>query len=424
MDRQQTLVDTDPGAEVQGAPEGRPTSSKVGWALLLVVSFVLIGAALLVTLGALIPGLGLLSVLGGLVAATVSPHFVLLGAAVSVVGLVARRRGLRKSGGAALGLGGIGLVSNAVIVAVLIGTVNQADGSVNLASATFGLSGISAADPDETHVYTRTESGEDLTVDVYHAADAGTGSDQKPAVMQVHGGGWSEGDPRHTAAQNRELADNGYTVLGVTYELAEEGDPTWDRAQQHVTCAASWIADHAEDLQVDLDRFAYWGDSAGGNLALNTAYSAAQGTAESSCGGTAPVPGAVVTDYPGVDMEAIYEGDFPVEGMTGADFTRTYTGGSPSEYPERYEATSTERFISADAPATLIVEPTQDTLVPTDSVLSFAETAAEAGVPIELVEIPFSWHIFDQLAHNSIGYQAHTSLGLQFLEEQLGRPER
>jgi len=54
------------------------------------------------------------------------------------------------------------------------------------------------------------------------------------------------------------------------------------------------------------------GESAGGNLAVNLAYSAAQGTAVSACGGTVPVPRAVVAVVPVVDPRDAYDHGVPL----------------------------------------------------------------------------------------------------------------
>ena len=404
-------------AEVAGPPERRSRGARIAWAVVLTLALIVIAVVAVVSFGMLVPGLGLLSAIASLLAATISPHLALVGLVVAVVGVIAWRRGLRRSGGTAAVLGAGSLVANAVVVAVLVSAVNDGGGSVDLAKATFGLSSISGATPDEVRTYDRTEAGEELTLDVFTPATRG--DEPAPAVLYVHGGGWSSGTGTTTAADHRALADAGYVVVSVNYQLSTEDGPTWDKAPAQVACAATWLSEHATELGVDMDRLAYWGDSAGGNLALNAAYSAAQGTALSSCGGTVPVPAAVVADYPAADVRAAASSVVYLGALNGAGLSQQYIGGTAEEFPERYDAVSTATYLSPQAPATLIMEPTRDTLVPTQSVLDFAEQARAAGVDVEVVDIPLSWHIYSQVAANSIGDQAHLSIGMNYLAEQL-----
>ena len=323
----------------------------------------------------------------------------------------------RRSGGTAAVLGAGSLVANAVVVAVLVSAINDGGGSVNLAKATFGLSSIGGASPDDVRTYDRTEDGEELTLDVFTPSTRG--DEPAPAVLYIHGGGWSSGTGTTTAADHRALADAGYVVVSVNYQLSTEDDATWDKAPAQVSCAATWLSEHATELGVDMDRLAYWGDSAGGNLALNAAYSAAQGTALSSCEGTIPVPAAVVADYPAADVRASAASNVSLGALNGAGLSQQYIGGTAEEFPERYDAISTATYLSPQAPPTLIMEPTRDTLVPTRSVLDFAEQARAAGVDVEVVDIPLSWHIYSQVAANSIGDQGHLSIGMNYLAEKL-----
>ena len=421
-------------AESAGAPEPsgaagagahpsrrRGRGAKLGWAVLLTLALVVVAVVAVLTVGILVPGLGLLSAIANLLAATLSPHFALAGLVVAVIGVIAWRRGLRRSGGTAAVLGAASLIANVAVVAVIVGAVGDHGGSVNLAKATFGLSTISAPAPDEVRTYDRTETGEELTLDIFTPATRGDdpAPDPAPAVLYVHGGGWSQGTGTTTAADHRALADAGYVVVSVNYQLSTEDNPTWDKAPAQVSCAATWLSEHAAELGVDMNRLAYWGDSAGGNLALNAAYSAAQGTALSSCGGTAPVPAAVVADYPAADVRAAAASTVSLGALNGAGLSQQYIGGTAEEFPERYDAVSTATYLSPQAPPTLIIEPTRDTLVPTQSVLDFAEQARAAGVDVEVAQIPLSWHIYTQILANSIGDQAHLSIGMNYLATRL-----
>jgi len=172
-----------------------------------------------------------------------------------------------------------------------------------------------------------------------------------------------------------------------------------------------------------MKRLALLGDSAGGSLAINLAYSAALGQAESDCGGEVPVPGAVVVQYPAVDPLSIYEHGYPVPGFEPKMLMSGYIGGQPNALPNRVLAISSYTYISSKAPPTLILEPEKDSLVPPWSVYRFADYARFAGVDVELIRIPFANHVYNQIAVNSIGNQARLSITERYLVERGLAPE-
>jgi acetyl esterase len=87
-----------------------------------------------------------------------------------------------------------------------------------------------------------------------------------PALVFLHGGGWTIGDLDTHDVVCRELANRGHcAVVAVDYRLAPEH--RFPAAVDDTVAAAHWIAAHAKRLSIDPQRIAIGGDSAGGNLA-------------------------------------------------------------------------------------------------------------------------------------------------------------
>jgi acetyl esterase/lipase len=63
----------------------------------------------------------------------------------------------------------------------------------------------------------RTVDGEQLGLDVYQSAKQGK---NRPAVVVVHGGGWTQGDKALFAQQSNQLAERGSVAFSVNYRLA------------------------------------------------------------------------------------------------------------------------------------------------------------------------------------------------------------
>lgn len=94
-----------------------------------------------------------------------------------------------------------------------------------------------------------------------------------PAVIFIHGGGWTVGDLDTYDGQARMHAMSaGAVVVCVDYRLAPEHP--FPAAVDDVWAATTWVVEHADEIGADATRLAVAGDSAGGNLAAVTAQSA------------------------------------------------------------------------------------------------------------------------------------------------------
>ncbi len=108
--------------------------------------------------------------------------------------------------------------------------------------------------------YGRPE-GSEQRGDLY--VPAGTGS--KPAVVLIHGGSWASGDKSIMCAAVRRLLRAQFAVFNINYRLAPENP--YPAALIDCQGAVRWIKAHASNYNIDPDRIAAWGYSAGGHLA-------------------------------------------------------------------------------------------------------------------------------------------------------------
>jgi len=92
----------------------------------------------------------------------------------------------------------------------------------------------------------------------------------KPAVIYMHGGGWKLFSiDTHERLMREYAARADVAVIGVDYALAPEAK--FPIAQQQVARVVRWAREHCAELEIDPNRIALGGDSAGGNLAITTA---------------------------------------------------------------------------------------------------------------------------------------------------------
>ncbi|WP_339732828.1 alpha/beta hydrolase [uncultured Gimesia sp.] len=92
------------------------------------------------------------------------------------------------------------------------------------------------------------------------------GEKPRPALLFVHGGGWSSGDKRLGIFKTApiEYAQKGYVCISVNYRLT--GEAAFPACMEDVKCAVRWLRAHAEKYNVDPHRIGGYGNSAGAHL--------------------------------------------------------------------------------------------------------------------------------------------------------------
>lgn len=181
---------------------------------------------------------------------------------------------------------------------------------------------------------------------------------RRPAMVWVHGGGFSSGSRTHPTLRKLALgsARRGYVALSVDYRILAEGgcqvtEPDCRAIAledlKDVQAAIRWVREHARRYRIDPSRIAVGGTSVGGIL--------------SYLAGTSPVPGARVAAFVSI------AGGWP--GQDG--------GGFPS---------------AGDAPG-LLFHGTHDRVTPYSWSLDAARALRASGVPAVVRLIPRGQHV-------------------------------
>jgi acetyl esterase/lipase len=110
------------------------------------------------------------------------------------------------------------------------------------------------------------------------------GSELRPALVIVHGGGWAFGSKSVDVYQKMMVAyaQKGYVTINVDYRLT--GEAEFPACIEDVKCAVRWLRAHAQELKVDPDRIGSYGHSAGAHLALMLAMVSDTATLEGDGG--------------------------------------------------------------------------------------------------------------------------------------------
>jgi acetyl esterase/lipase len=218
-------------------------------------------------------------------------------------------------------------------------------------------------------------AGRDLKVDVYvPPAPVANGA----GVLLVHGGGWQSGDRTQLRGYGILLGRVGYTCVACEYRLS--GEAKWPAMIDDVRAAFDWMRGHTGQLEIDRDRIAVEGNSAGGHLALMLAGQSKPGELAACIAIYGPTD--LTRTGPRADRWAL-------EAANEASVTRAMLPGTDDE---TLREVSPVTYARADFPPTMLITGNQDELVHVESSFLMYRALIEKGASAEL-------HVFDGQKH-------------------------
>lgn len=110
-------------------------------------------------------------------------------------------------------------------------------------------------------VYSKPTADRSLHLNLYRPDD----HHKYPALLMIHGGGWSSGDLSQEIPMAQQIASKGYVTIPVEYRLSPEA--LYPAAVHDLKAAIRWMRANADEYGIDTTRIAVSGCSAGGQLA-------------------------------------------------------------------------------------------------------------------------------------------------------------
>jgi pectinesterase len=86
-----------------------------------------------------------------------------------------------------------------------------------------------------------------------------------PAIILIHGGGWRTGNRQMETPMAQFLASHGYVAATVEYRLSPEA--LFPAALVDIITAIKWLRSNSDKYNIDTNKIAIYGCSAGGQLA-------------------------------------------------------------------------------------------------------------------------------------------------------------
>lgn len=221
-----------------------------------------------------------------------------------------------------------------------------------------------------------------------------------PAIIWVHGGGWSHGDKRNVGG-NILWSENDFAVIKINYRRSVEAP--FPAAIHDVKAAIRWVKANGTKYSIDTARLLIGGSSAGGHLSSLAATSAGDKTLEDLSMGNAEYSCDVkgCFDQWGPTNFLMMDEFFEKSGMTeykreniASSPTSKFIGGLITEHPDRVRAADPTTYISSETPPFFIVQGIEDRIVPAGMSKKFAEDlkAAIGEKKVKLLLIPGLGH--------------------------------
>lgn len=200
-----------------------------------------------------------------------------------------------------------------------------------------------------------------------------------PVLAYVHGGSWMHGDKSEAIMFADQMTSQGYLLVSINYRLYPEGK--FPNMIEDVKCAIRFLRAHAGAYNLDPNRIAAMGPSAGGHLV------SLLGTSDGSAGWDvgeyldqssrvqAVIAMAPVTDltrnFPNADIEA----------MRGVGFGE-----------DNILAASPITHVTVDDPPFLLIHGDRDEVVPFEQTQLMYDRLVQTNVPAQLVIVKNAGH--------------------------------
>lgn len=208
--------------------------------------------------------------------------------------------------------------------------------------------------------------------------------ERMPAVLIIHGGGWSGGDKADTRERQigETLARAGFVAASVNYLLSKKDEPSWPTNIHDVKTAVRYLRSRASKLGIDPERIGTIGGSAGGHLSMLLAW-----TGDDPRLDPPAYPGVSTKIQAVVDLYGVPDVRLPLSKSTRG-CGEGWTGLKAETSGDLFALLSPVTHVRSDGAPVFILHGTADTTVPlaqTEALVKVLE-ANKARYKLKVVE--------------------------------------
>lgn len=210
-----------------------------------------------------------------------------------------------------------------------------------------------------------------------------------PAVVCIHGGGFRAGDRKDYNGLCKKLAAHGYVAATVTYRLSPKFQ--FPAAVFDCKAAVRWMKANASKYNIDPERVAVLGGSAGGHLAqfLGVTGDVPRFEGDRSPGDPSSRVACVVNYYGPSDFTKSYG-----KSVDAAVVLPMWLGGGLQHAYHQHVLASPLNWVTPDAAPTLLLHGTQDQYVAFEQAVWMHDRLKACDVEVKLVPLEGAKHGF------------------------------
>jgi acetyl esterase/lipase len=243
--------------------------------------------------------------------------------------------------------------------------------------------------------YAAIAGGRPLELDLYLPAAS---SVPFPLVVFLHGGGWRLGSrrslgpayPEARPSPFEQMAQAGLAVASIDYRLS--GEARWPVQLHDAKAAVRWLRARAEEVRIDPERIAAWGESAGGHLAALLGLTGPDWDGEVGIVGPSSAVNSVVTWFAPTDL-ANLSADSGSDPMSADSREAELLGAPVGMVPELAARASPVTHVQPGAPPFLLLHGRSDRLIPCSQSERLRDALERTGssVEFEAFDADHSW---------------------------------
>ncbi len=210
-----------------------------------------------------------------------------------------------------------------------------------------------------------------------------------PLIIRIHGGAWLSGSKE--SEKPEDFVRNGYAVASINYRLSQ--DAIFPAQIEDCKAAVRYLRTNAQKYNLDPNRFAAWGGSAGGHLAamLGTTGDVNEFDVGENLGVSSRVQ--AVVDYFGptdlIDSHRMPDGT--VRSSPESPVSKLI-GGPVADNLEKAKKANPIIYIKKDDPPFLIIHGDKDKTVPLHQSELLEAALKKAGVPVTFYTVKDGGH--------------------------------
>ena len=257
----------------------------------------------------------------------------------------------------------------------------------------------------------------DLHLDLY--VPKKTPSKPMPIVVWIHGGGWRNGSKNALNRSGSILEHGGYILASVEYRLS--GEAIFPAAIADCKAAIRWLRANASKYDIDPDRLAVWGSSAGGHLValLGTASEVKEWDAiHPENQGVSSKPTIVCNWFGPSDFLRMNDFEGRIDHDAAKSPESLFVGGAIQEHPDKVRTLNPITYVTPDDPPMLLMHGEKDLSVPYNQSELLYAALQKAEVESRLYKVVGADHGFRNATRDTS--ESLLQMAAEFFDKHLG----